>query len=96
METQEKIVNRYTEKPVKTKNGFAMLALILVLFFGSLAVAIVGPILLWENNFPLAVTLIVVGFAGVFAGPVPHARLEDLKPQRGIGAHPVRASTTAP
>ena len=61
METQEKIVNRYTEKPVKTKNGFAMLALILVLFFGSLAVAIAGPILLWENNFPLAVALIVVG-----------------------------------
>ena len=23
METQEKIVNRYVEKPVKTKNGFA-------------------------------------------------------------------------
>ena len=34
MENQEKIVNRYTEKPVKTKNGFVMLALILVLFFG--------------------------------------------------------------
>ena len=31
METGEKIVNRYTEKPVKAKNGFAMLALILVL-----------------------------------------------------------------
>ena len=37
MEMQEKIVNRYTEKPVKTKNGFVMLALILVLFFGSIA-----------------------------------------------------------
>ena len=59
METQEKIVNRYTEKPVKTKNGFAMLALILVLFFGSLAVAIVGPILLWDVSVPLSVTLIV-------------------------------------
>ena len=36
METGEKIVNRYTEKPVKTKNGFAMLALILLLLLGSL------------------------------------------------------------
>ena len=36
METQEKIVNRYVEKPVKTKNGFPMLALILLLFFGSI------------------------------------------------------------
>ena len=42
METQEKIVNRYVEKPVKTKNGFAMLALILLLFFGSIAAMVCG------------------------------------------------------
>ena len=46
MENQEKIVNRYTEKPVKTKNGFAMLALILVLFFGSIAAMVCGPVFL--------------------------------------------------
>ena len=44
MEMQEKIVNRYTEKPVKTKNGFVMLALILVLFFGSIAAMVCGPV----------------------------------------------------
>lgn len=46
METQEKIVNRYVEKPVKTKNGFAMLALILLLFFGSIAAIVCGPVFL--------------------------------------------------
>ena len=46
METQEKIVNRYVEKPVKTKNGFAMLALILLLFFGSIAAMVCGPVFL--------------------------------------------------
>ena len=61
MEENEKIVNRYQEKPAKFKNGFAMLALILVLFFGSIAVAICGPILLWSTNVPLAVALIVLG-----------------------------------
>ena len=61
MESQEKLVNRYTEKPVKTKNGFAMLALILVLFFGSIAMAICGPVFLWATNVPLAVALIVLG-----------------------------------
>lgn len=61
MEENEKIVNRYQEKPAKFKNGFAMLALILVLFLGSLAVAICGPILLWSTNVPLAVALIVLG-----------------------------------
>lgn len=61
MEVQEKIVNRYTEKEAKSKNGFVMLALILVLFFGSIAVAICGPVLLWPTNAPLAVTLIVLG-----------------------------------
>ncbi len=60
MEVNEKIVNRYTEKPVKTLNGFAMLALILVLFFGSIAVAICGPLMLWDTNVPLSITLIVV------------------------------------
>ena len=45
METGEKIVNRYTEKPVKAKNGFAMLALILLLLLGSIAVAVCGPVL---------------------------------------------------
>ncbi len=59
MEVNEKIVNRYTEKPVKTLNGFAMLALILVLFFGSIAVAICGPLMLWDTNVPLSITLIV-------------------------------------
>ena len=61
MEKNKKIVNRYQEKPAKFKNGFAMLALILVLFFGSIAVAICGPILLWSTNVPLAVALIVLG-----------------------------------
>ena len=61
MEENKKIVNRYQEKPAKFKNGFAMLALILVLFFGSIAVAICGPILLWSTNVPLAVALIVLG-----------------------------------
>lgn len=61
MEENERIVNRYQEKPAKFKNGFAMLALILVLFFGSIAVAICGPILLWSTNVPLAVALIVLG-----------------------------------
>lgn len=60
MEVNEKIINRYTEKPVKTLNGFAMLALILVLFFGSIAVAICGPLMLWDTNVPLSITLIVV------------------------------------
>lgn len=61
METQEKIVNRYTEKPVKTKNGFAMLALIVVLFLGSIAVAILGPVCFSATNVPLAVFLVVLG-----------------------------------
>lgn len=50
MEMQEKIVNRYTEKPVKTKNGFVMLALILVLFFGSIAAMVCGPVFLSSTN----------------------------------------------
>ena len=61
METGEKIVNRYTEKPVKAKNGFAMLALILVLFFGSIALAVLGPLAFWSTNMALAITAIVVG-----------------------------------
>ena len=61
METQEKIVNRYVEKPVKTKNGFAMLALIVVLFLGSIAVAILGPVCFSATNVPLAVFLVVLG-----------------------------------
>ena len=61
METQEKIVNRYMEKPVKTKNGFAMLALIVVLFLGSIAVAILGPVCFSATNVPLAVFLVVLG-----------------------------------
>ena len=61
MEAPEKIVNRYAEKPVKTLNGFAMLALILVLFFGSIALAVWGPLAFWSTNMALAVTAIVVG-----------------------------------
>lgn len=61
MEAPEKIVNRYAEKPVKTLNGFAMLALILVLLFGSIALAVWGPLAFWSTNMALAITAIVVG-----------------------------------
>ena len=61
METGEKIVNRYTEKPVKAKNGFAMLALILLLLLGSIALAVWGPLAFWSTNMALAITAIVVG-----------------------------------
>lgn len=61
MEPGEKIVNRYTEKPVKAKNGFAMLALILLLLLGSIALAVWGPLAFWSTNMALAITAIVVG-----------------------------------
>ena len=61
MENQEKIVNRYTEKPVKTKNGFAMLALILVLFFGSIAAMVCGPVFLSSTNVGAAVAIAIAG-----------------------------------
>ena len=61
MEMQEKIVNRYTEKPVKTKNGFVMLALILVLFFGSIAAMVCGPVFLSSTNVGAAVGIAIAG-----------------------------------
>ena len=61
METQEKIVNRYVEKPVKTKNGFAMLALILLLFFGSIAAMVCGPVFLSATNVGAAVAIAIAG-----------------------------------
>ena len=61
MEMQEKIVNRYTEKPVKTKNGFVMLALILVLFFGSIAAMVCGPVFLSSTNVGAAVGVAIAG-----------------------------------
>ena len=61
METQEKIVNRYVEKPVKTKNGFAMLALILLLFFGSIAAMVCGPVFLSATNVGAAVATAIAG-----------------------------------
>lgn len=61
METQEKIVNRYVEKPVKTKNGFAMLALILLLFFGSIAALVCGPVFLSATNVGAAVAIAIAG-----------------------------------
>lgn len=61
MEMQEKIVNRYTEKPVKTKNGFVMLALILVLFFGSIAAMVCGPVFLSPTNVGAAVGVAIAG-----------------------------------
>ena len=61
METGEKIVNRYTEKPVKTKNGFVMLALILVLFFGSIAAIVCGPVFLSSTNVGAAVGIAIAG-----------------------------------
>lgn len=64
METQEKIVNRYVEKPVKTKNGFAMLALILLLFFGSIAAMVCGPVFLSATNVGAAVAIAIAGAQG--------------------------------
>jgi regulator of protease activity HflC (stomatin/prohibitin superfamily) len=84
MEVNEKIVNRYTEKPVKTLNGFAMLALILVLFFGSIAVAICGPLMLWDTSIPLSVTLIVVASLVFLVDLFLMAGLKILNPNEAL------------
>ena len=42
MEQNEKIVNRYEEKPAKTLSGFGMLALVLLLILGGIAVMVLG------------------------------------------------------
>ncbi len=42
MEQNEKIVNRYEEKSAKTLSGFGMLALVLLLILGGIAVMVLG------------------------------------------------------
>ena len=84
METGEKIVNRYTEKPVKAKNGFAMLALILPLLFGSIAVAVCGPVFVSSSNAGLAVAMVVLGILVFIFDLFLMAGLKILNPNEAL------------
>ena len=95
METGEKIVNRYTEKPVKAKNGFAMLVLILLLLFGSIAVAVCGPVFVSSSNAGLAVAMVVLGILVFIFDLFLMAGLKILNPNEAL-VFTCSASTTAP
>ena len=84
METGEKIVNRYTEKPVKAKNGFAMLALILLLLLGSIAVAVCGPVFVSSSNAGLAVAMVVLGILVFIFDLFLMAGLKILNPNEAL------------
>ena len=84
MDTNEQIVNRYTEKPIKTINGFLMLFLILLLLLGSIAAFIFGPLLLAETNIPAMVALIVAGVIVLIVDLVLMCGLKILNPNEAL------------
>lgn len=84
MDTNEQIVNRYTEKPIKTINGFLMLFLILLLLLGSIAAFIFGPLLLAETNLPAMVALIVAGVIVLIVDLVLMCGLKILNPNEAL------------
>ena len=84
MDTNEQIVNRYTEKPIKTINGFLMLFLILLLLLGSIAAFIFGPLLLAETNIPVMVALIVAGVIVLIVDLVLMCGLKILNPNEAL------------
>ena len=84
MDTNEQIVNRYTEKPIKTINGFLMLFLILLLLLGSIAAFIFGPLLLAETNLPAMAALIVAGVIVLIVDLVLMCGLKILNPNEAL------------
>lgn len=84
MDTNEQIVNRYTEKPIKTINGFLMLFLILLLLLGSIAAFIFGPLLLAETNIPAMAALIVAGVIVLIVDLVLMCGLKILNPNEAL------------
>lgn len=84
METQEKLVNRYTEKPVKTLNGFAMLFVVLLLLVASIAALVCGPVFLSGTNVPGMVTLLVLGVLVLVLDFFLMAGLKILNPNEAL------------
>ena len=84
METQEKRVNRYTEKPVKTLNGFAMLFVVLLLLVASIAALVCGPVFLSGTNVPGMVTLLVLGVLVLVLDFFLMAGLKILNPNEAL------------
>lgn len=84
MENQEKLVNRYTEKPVKTLNGFAMLFVVLLLLVASIAALVCGPVFLSGTNVPGMVTLLVLGVLVLVLDFFLMAGLKILNPNEAL------------
>ena len=84
MDTNEQIVNRYTEKPIKTINGFLMLFLILLLLLGSLGAFFLGPLPFGETNIPAMVALIVAGVIVLIVDLVLMCGLKILNPNEAL------------
>ncbi len=84
METKEKVVNRYAEKPIKTINGFLMLFVILLLFLGSIAAMVCGPVFLSKTSIAAAVVLIIVGALVFIVDLFLMAGLKILNPNEAL------------
>ncbi len=61
MENQEKLVNKYQEKPAKTTNGFMALLLILLLCAGGVLGMVLGIMQLAADSIALGVVLLIAG-----------------------------------
>lgn len=84
MSDQEKIINKYAERPAKASSGFAMLAFILLLFLLSVLGIIFGAIFLEGGAIPPGVVLLVGGILLVCAACVMCAGFKVLGPNEAV------------
>ncbi len=93
MEQNEKIINRYEEKPAKTLNGFGMLALVLLMILGGAAVMVLGIVNLVQYSIEmgsedavsaLGLTMLFGGIIVMVLGFVLCAGFKTINPNEAI------------
>ncbi len=84
MEDKERLVNKYTEKPVKAINGFWMLLVVILVYAAGILGAVFGPMKLAEDQVILGTFLLVGGILVIVLGSFLFPGFKVLNPNEAV------------
>lgn len=84
MEDKERLVNKYTEKPVKAINGFWMLLVVILVYAAGILGIVFGPMKLAEDQVIFGTFLLVGGILVIVLGSFLFPGFKVLNPNEAV------------